>query len=95
MGYYARSVAILEDSERFRLDRWIPPDNLRKLTLNLQQLTLSGWSPDNKAKLYIAVNGLTDLPDVVIEHMQNYTERYHEMKIAIGIIKLLLSEASA
>ncbi len=93
MGYDARSVAILKEIEKFGLDRSMSPDDMRTLVVSLRQLTSLGWSPDSIVKLSIALKGVADSPDIVIEHMQKYTDRYHEVKKAIGIINRQLSDA--
>ena len=92
MGYDAGSIAILKEIEKFGLDRSMSPDDMRTLVLSLRQLTSSGWSPDSIVKLSIAMKGVADSPDVVIEHMQKYAEKYYDMKNAIDDINRQFSD---
>lgn len=92
MDYDAGSIAIIREIEKFGLDRSMSPDDMRTLVLSLRQLTSSGWSPDRIVKLSIAMKGVADSPDTVIEHMQEYGERYHDMRKAIGDMNSQLSD---
>jgi predicted nucleic acid-binding Zn-ribbon protein len=83
MGYDARTIPSIKEIERYGMDRSMSPDDMRILVLSLRQLNSAGWSPDSIVKLSMAMSGVADPPDAVIDHMQKYADKYRKVAKAI------------
>jgi len=93
MGYVAETIPGIKEIERYGLDRSMSPDDMRTLVMSLRQLNSAGWYPDSIVKLSIAMGGVADAPEAVIDHMREYSHKYRDVEKAIDELDQRLSDA--
>ena len=93
MGYDAKTIPGIKEIERYGMDRSMSPDDMCILVMSLRQLNSAGWSPDSIVKLSMAMGGVADTPDAVIDHMREYTHKYRDVTKVIDELDRQLSDA--
>jgi chromosome segregation ATPase len=93
MGYVAKTIPSIKEIEKIGMDRSMSSDEMRTLILSIRQLESEGWSPESIVKLSIAMDGVADNPDAVIDHMREYSHKYRDVEKAMDDLEKQVAKA--